>query len=94
MYKSSWILKRKDVKRLKAQQQKCLRPPTGYTLWDHICNKVITDHLGVTNIAEDIEKYQEQWRTMGCLRKHYYTNLREGEMLGDLKKMVQSVLRL
>lgn len=57
-------------------------------------SQLIIDHLGVMNKIKDIEKYQVQWRThvfkewrkIGCLRKHYYRNLREGEILGCLEK--------
>lgn len=58
----TWILKIKDGKRLEAQQTKFLRLLAGYTLWGNMCNQLIIDHLGMTNIVEDTEKYQVQWK--------------------------------
>jgi hypothetical protein len=50
---------------VEAQQIKFLRPFTVYTLMDQMCTQLIRDQLGATNIAEDIERYQLQWRTCG-----------------------------
>jgi hypothetical protein len=50
-----WILKRNDNKRLEVQYMKLLCSLTGYTLWNHTCNQLITGHAGVTKTVQDIE---------------------------------------
>jgi hypothetical protein len=50
-----WILKRNDNKGLEVQYMKLLCSLTGYTLWNHMCNQLITGHAGVTKTVQDIE---------------------------------------
>jgi len=40
---------------------KLLRPPTGYTLYDHKTNDYIRRELRITGILDKIDEYRRNW---------------------------------
>jgi hypothetical protein len=57
-----WILNRRDTGKLDAAQMRFLRPQQGFTWLDHQRNADITEKLQVSNIVEEIQKYQQNWK--------------------------------
>jgi hypothetical protein len=58
----TWVMNKRDIRRLGAAQTRFLRPLLGYTRMDRQRNEDIRKTLKVTNIVKEIQQYQKDWK--------------------------------
>jgi hypothetical protein len=58
----TWILRKEDKRRLEASHMRFLRPITGVNGRDRLTNEKIRNRLRTTNIVNDIQSYQLNWK--------------------------------
>lgn len=56
-----WVLKQRDISRLRAAEMKYLRRTAGYTLLDHKRNEDILQELNMQPLEEKITEYRNRW---------------------------------
>ncbi|KAJ4428270.1 hypothetical protein ANN_24287 [Periplaneta americana] len=56
-----WVLKQRDISRLRAAEMKYLRRTAGYTLLDHKRNEDILQELKMQPLEEKIAEYRNRW---------------------------------
>ena len=57
----AWTMRKKDIRRITANEMKFMRYTAGYTKWDHKHNNDIMDELQLEPIINYIQQYQNQW---------------------------------
>jgi hypothetical protein len=58
----TWILRKEDKRRLEVSHMRFLRPIIGVTRRDRLSNEEIRNRLKTTNIVNDIQSYQLNWK--------------------------------
>ncbi|KAJ4434195.1 hypothetical protein ANN_22743 [Periplaneta americana] len=56
-----WVLKQRDISRLRAAEKKYLRRTAGYTLLDHKRNEDILQKLNMQPLEEKVTEYRNRW---------------------------------
>ena len=57
----NWTLTALQTRRTEAAEMELLRPPAGYTLYDHKTNDYIRCELRITGILDKIDEYRRNW---------------------------------
>jgi len=57
----NWTLTALQRQGIEAAEMKLLRPPTGYTLYDHKTNDYICRELQIRGILDKIDEYRWNW---------------------------------
>jgi len=57
----NWTLTALQRRRIETAEMKLLRPPAGYTLYDHKTNDYIRRELQITGILDKIDEYRRNW---------------------------------
>ena len=57
----NWTLTALQRRRIEAAEMKLLRPPAGYTLYDHKTNDSVSRELQIECILDKIDEYRRNW---------------------------------
>ena len=58
----TWVLRKRDKRRITAAEMRFLRKSAGYTMLDRKRNEAIQNELNVTPVIKRVKEYRRRWR--------------------------------